>query len=256
MRFRPCIDLHKGKVKQIVGGSLNDDDTNTVQTNFETTRPARWYAKLYRRDQLLGGHVIQLGPGNKQAAQDALAAWPGGLQLGGAVTEDNAVSWIDAGASAVIVTSWVFHDGVIDLARLKRLCNKIGKNRLVLDLSSRRREDDYYIVTNRWQTFTREKITSALLDNLAGYCSQYLVHAVDVEGKCAGVELDLVKRLARWQEGLPITYAGGIHCMEDIHLIEELGKGRLDFTVGSALDIFGGTGLKYKNLVKTYFGNK
>lgn len=251
MRFRPCIDLHQGTVKQIVGGSLSDENAAVLQTNFEAQKPARWYANLYRGDQLTGGHVIQLGPGNENAARDALKAWPGGLQLGGGVTVENALDWLDAGAAAVIVTSWVFHDGQVDQERLERLSQTVGPQKLVLDLSCRRRDDGYYIVTNRWQTFTREKITPRLLDRLSHHCFEYLVHAVDVEGRCRGIETDLVALLAQW-DGLPVTYAGGIHSMEDIHTIQRLGRGRIDFTVGSALDIFGGQGLRYAELARSY----
>jgi phosphoribosylformimino-5-aminoimidazole carboxamide ribotide isomerase len=251
MRFRPCIDLHQGKVKQIVGGSLSDEDSAVLKTNFEAQKPASWYADLYRRDRLTGGHVIQLGPGNETAARDALKAWPGGLQLGGGVTGDNALNWLDVGAAAVIVTSWVFHDGQVDQERLEHLSGIVGPQRLVLDLSCRRRGDGYYIVTNRWQTFTREKITPQLLDRLSRYCFEYLIHAVDVEGRCRGIEADLVALLAQW-DGLPITYAGGIHAEEDIHTIQRMGRGHIDFTVGSALDIFGGHGLCYEDLVRGY----
>lgn len=251
MRFRPCIDLHQGKVKQIVGGTLSEGDTAALRTNFEADVPAEWFARLYRRDGLDGGHVIQLGPGNEEAARSALAAYPGGLQLGGGVTLDNAVDWLDAGAAAVIVTSWVFHDGSVDEARLDRLRRRIGARRLVLDLSCRRRDNDYYIVTNRWQTFTRERVTPALLDRLAASCGEYLIHAVDVEGKCQGIETDLVTLLGRWA-GRPVTYAGGIRSEADLHAIAELGRGVIDFTVGSALDIFGGNGLQYADLARRY----
>jgi phosphoribosylformimino-5-aminoimidazole carboxamide ribotide isomerase len=251
MKFRPCIDLHNGKVKQIVGGTLSDQSGTELKTNYEADRSAKWYAQLYRQDRLAGGHVIQLGPGNDQAAMAALAVWPGGLQLGGGVTIDNAPAWIDAGASAVIVTSWVFHGGKVDYARLKRLSQAIGRGRLVLDLSCRRREDAYHIVTDRWQTFTREPVTTRLLDQLSKYCAEYLIHAVDVEGKCQGIEIPLVELLGGWA-GLPTTYAGGICTQNDIDTIARLGGGAIDFTVGSALDIFGGTGLQYQELAKRY----
>jgi phosphoribosylformimino-5-aminoimidazole carboxamide ribotide isomerase len=251
MRFRPCIDLHQGKVKQIVGGTLSDIDDHRLQTNFEAEKPSAWYAALYRRDQLEGGHIIQLGAGNRSAAAAALKAWPQGMQIGGGVNVDNAAQWLDAGAAAVIVTSWVFHDGVVDKDRLKRLLKLVGPHRLVLDLSCRRREDGYYIVTNRWQTFTQERITRRLLDDLSQYCSEYLIHAVDVEGKCRGIERPLVEVLGKWAQ-IPITYAGGIHSMEDIQTIEQLGNGDIDFTVGSALDIFGGDALRYVDLARTY----
>ncbi|MBI9082799.1 MAG: phosphoribosylformimino-5-aminoimidazole carboxamide ribotide isomerase [Desulfobacterales bacterium] len=251
MRFRPCIDLHDGKVKQIVGGSLSDDDDNTLKTNFTTDRSAASFAERYRQDGLTGGHIIQLGPGNKVAAESALAAWPQGMQVGGGVNVDNAQDWLDAGAAAVIITSWVFHDGRIDMNRLKRLVDRIGSNRLVLDLSCRKRDDDYVVVTDRWQTFTQEMVNIELLDRLAGFCFEFLIHAVDVEGRCRGIERPLVEKLGRWQ-GLPVTYAGGIHTMEDIRTIETLGRGRIDFTVGSALDIFGGSGLAYDDLARRF----
>ena len=251
MQFRPCIDLHQGKVKQIVGGTLSDADDDAVQTNFEAHRPAQWYATLYRNDHLTGGHVIQLGPGNRSAARAALAAWPGGLQLGGGVTIDNAAAWIDAGAAAVIVTSWIFYDGIVNENRLTRLSTQIGPQRLVLDLSCRRRGDDYFIVTDRWQTFTREPITPALLDRLSSFCSEFLVHGVDVEGRCAGIETPLVEMLGTWGQ-LPVTYAGGIASMQDVESVHRLGRSHVDFTVGSALDLFGGRGLAYDALVRQY----
>jgi phosphoribosylformimino-5-aminoimidazole carboxamide ribotide isomerase len=253
MRFRPCIDLHQGVVKQIVGSTLDDADTAALTTNFEARKPASWFAKQYRRDGLTGGHVICLGPGNSSAAREALAAWPGGLQVGGGVNLENAAEWLDAGAAAVIVTSWVFHDGVLDRDRLTALSKTVGPRRLVLDLSCRAREGAYYIVTDRWQRFTQEKICPQLLADLATYCGEYLVHAVDVEGKCAGIETDLVALLARWSEQ-PITYAGGVHSQADLDHIETIGRGRIDFTVGSALDIFGGSGFAYQDLVTRYGG--
>ncbi len=251
MRFRPCIDLHNGRVKQIVGGTLSDAPGRGPRTNFEADQPAEWFAALYRRDNLSGGHVIQLGPGNEAAARAALGAWPGGLQIGGGITIDNAAQWIDAGAQAVIVTSWVFHRGSIDRTRLAALTRRVGRERLVLDLSCRRKDDGYYIVTDRWQTFTQERVQPALLDALAGYCAEYLIHAVDVEGLCRGIESELVHFLGSW-EGLPITYAGGIRSLADLEEIERLGGGRIDFTVGSALDIFGGSGLSYAELVRRF----
>jgi phosphoribosylformimino-5-aminoimidazole carboxamide ribotide isomerase len=251
MLFRPCIDLHQGKVKQIVGGTLSDQNEGALQTNFEARKPAQWYARRYRRDNLIGGHVIQLGPGNEAAATAALSAWPEGLQIGGGVTVDNAAQWLDAGASAVIVTSWVFHGGKVDQGRLDQLVRAIGRERLVLDLSCRRRGDAYYIVTDRWQTFTRERIGFDLLDQLSHCCAEYLIHAVDVEGKCQGIETELVALLGQWA-GLPVTYAGGVHSQDDIQTIATLGRGRIDFTVGSALDIFGGQGLRYEELARKF----
>ncbi len=251
MRFRPCIDLHGGVVKQIVGATLTDGPSDAPQTNFQSSRPAEWFADRYRRDRLTGGHVIQLGPGNADAARAALTRYPGGLQVGGGIDADNAAAWLNAGASHVIVTSWVFTGGRIRMSRLAALTRRIGRSRLVLDLSCRRRGDDYYVATDRWQTFTDEAVTHELLDRLAGYCDEFLIHAVDVEGRCAGIETSLAAYLGRW-EGLPITYAGGISSQADIDQIETLGRGRIDFTVGSALDIFGGTGLEYAELAKRY----
>jgi len=251
MRFRPCIDLHGGIVKQIVGATLSDTSNDQLETNYQSQRSSVWFANRYRQDHLTGGHVIQLGPGNADAAQAALSAWPGGLQVGGGIHADNAGQWLDAGASHVIVTSWVFNEGRIHMARLEELVKKIGKSRLVLDLSCRRRGDAYLIATNRWQTFTDEAVTYALMDHLSHYCDEFLIHAVDVEGRCAGIETDLVAYLGGWQ-GIPVTYAGGISGQADIDQIEVLGKGRIDFTVGSALDIFGGKGMRYADLARRY----
>lgn len=253
MRFRPCIDLHDGVVKQIIGATLTDAGTDLPKTHFKAEKPAGWFADLYRRDNLTGGHVIQLGPNNAEAARSALSHWPGGLQVGGGVDADNAEQWLDAGASHVIVTSWVFFGGRIHMARLKRLSGRIGKSRLVLDLSCRRRGDAYLVATDRWQTFTDEAVTYRMMDRLGGYCDEFLIHAVDVEGRCAGIETDLVAYLGRWQ-GLPVTYAGGIAGQQDIDRIESLGGGSIDFTVGSALDIFGGSGLRYADLARRYGG--
>lgn len=249
MRFRPCIDLHQGVVKQIVGSTLSD--AAAPETNFEAEKPSSYFADLYRRDNLTGGHIIQLGPGNETAALSALSAWPDGMQIGGGISADNARSFVEKGASAVIVTSWVFHDGHVDYQRLERLVDAVGKERLVLDLSCRRQGDHYKIVTNRWQTFTDEIISEKLLDHLSGYCHEFLIHAVDVEGMCQGIETPLVALLGGWA-GIPVTYAGGIRSMADIDAIGEMGGGNIDFTVGSALDIFGGTQLAYSDLAARF----
>ena len=248
MRFRPCIDLHRGQVKQIVGSTFSDDEPGRIATNFASPNPASWFAARYRRDGLSGGHVIMLGPGNEEAAEGALRAFPGGLQLGGGVNEENAGRWLDAGASAVVVTSHVFREGRVDEERLARLEGRVGRERLVLDLSCRKRDGRYWVVTDRWQRFTAVEISPANLSRLAASCAEFLIHAADVEGRCEGVETDLVALLGGW-EGIPVTYAGGIRNRDDIDLIRTLGRGRLDFTVGSALDIFGGTGLAYDELV-------
>lgn len=249
MKFRPCIDLHDGKVKQIVGSTLNDEHPEQLRTNFTATQPASWFAELYRRDNLTGGHIIKLGPGNDEAALSALAAWPGGLQIGGAITADNGRYWLDHGASHVIVTSYVFRDGMIDEERLRQLVQAVGRERLVLDLSCRRRGDHYYIVTDRWQRFTQVAISEEVLAHFAELCAEFLIHAADVEGQCQGVEQDLIEKLAAWSP-IPATYAGGVRNIADLELIRDLGRGRLDATVGSALDIFGGTEMTYAEAVR------
>ncbi len=249
MQLRPCIDLHGGMVKQIVGSTLVDDHPDAVTTNFVAEKPPSWFAALYRADNLTGGHIIKLGPGNDLAAEEALGAWPGGMQLGGGITAENAGQWLDKGASEVIVTSYVFRDGLIDSARLDKLVAAIGRKRLVLDLSCRKKDDQYYIVTDRWQKFTNVAISPEVLENLAKCCGEFLIHAADVEGKCSGIEKSLVEKLAVWTP-IPTTYAGGIRDVGDLQVIWEVGKGRLDCTVGSALDIFGGTSLTYKDAVQ------
>lgn len=245
--FRPCIDLRNGQVVQIVGGSLSDSGEG-VRTNFVAEQPPRWFAELYRRDRLTGGHVIALGPGNEAAAREALGAWPGGLQYGGGVTADNAPGWLDAGASLVIVTSWVFRDGRLDWDRLAELVRRIGRERLVLDLSCRRRGDDYFVVTDRWQKFTDLKLGPETFTTLARHCAEFLVHAVDVEGLCRGIDGELVAQLAEWSP-LPTTYAGGAKSLDDLATVQRLGQGRVDLTIGSALDIFGGSGVRYADAV-------
>lgn len=244
--FRPCIDLHEGRVKQIVGGTLSDC-AEGPQTNFVSDRPASWYAELYRKDDLRGGHVIQLGSRNETAAREALAGFPGGLQLGGGVNADNAAGWIDAGASHVIVTSWVFREGRLDADRLAMLVKTIGRERLVLDLSCRQRDGQYWVVTDRWQNFTEMTVNEATLKTLAASCAEYLVHAVDVEGQQTGIDLALVQTLAA-HSPLPVTYAGGANSLADLEAVQQASAGRVHLTIGSALDIFGGD-LKYTDCV-------
>jgi phosphoribosylformimino-5-aminoimidazole carboxamide ribotide isomerase len=239
--------LHEGKVKQIVGGTLGAGQDG-LRTNFVSDRPAAWYAELYKRDGLKGGHVIMLGPGNDSPAREALAAYPGGLQIGGGINAENAQDWLDAGASHVIVTSWVFREGRIDRGRLNELLKRIGKERLVLDLSCRRREDDYFVVTDRWQKFTDTTLSAKTLNDLANSCAEFLVHAVDVEGLCKGVDMNLVEKLGDWSP-IPITYAGGARSIEDLESVDLAGRGKVDLTIGSALDIFGGSGVCYADAV-------
>ena len=259
MKFRPCIDIHNGKVKQIVGGSLTDTG-DWAQTNFVAERPAQWFASRYREDGLTGGHVILLNPPasryfekTRHQAMEALSAFPGGLQIGGGIRPENAEDYLRAGASHVIVTSYVFAEGAIRWENLARLKETVGREKLVLDVSCRKRDDRYLIVTDRWQTFTDEEVTHELLDLLAEYCAEFLVHGVDVEGSCRGIDRELVKLLASWKKGVthPVTYAGGISSEKDIRILGEASGGRIDFTVGSALDLFGGT-LGYDVLRQRY----
>lgn len=249
MEFRPCIDIHNGQVKQIVGSSLEDQD-DQARENFVAVKDARYYAQLYRENGLKGGHIVLLNPASspyyeadRTQALLALAAYPGGLQIGGGVDADNAAAYIEAGASHVIVTSYVFQDGRINMEHLDKICMAVGKQHLVLDLSCRMKDGCYYIVTDRWQMFTEEKVDDSTLDMLTDYCDEFLIHAVDVEGKRQGIEQRLVRQLGEWC-GSPgrkvITYAGGVHSYEDIDLLRGLGSGKINVTVGSALDIFGG----------------
>ncbi len=248
MKFRPCIDLHGGRVKQIVGSTLSDGGERELRTNFASEYPSSYYAAMYRRDRLPGGHVIMLGPGNETAAVEALRAYPGGLQIGGGIEAANADYWLEQGASAVIVTSYVFKDGQIHFDRLQELRQRVGKERLVLDLSCRKRGGSYVVVTDRWQKFTDFVLSSESLGELAAYCCEFLVHAVDVEGKCAGIDTGLAADLGAWAT-IPTTYAGGVRSLSDLYLAKEAGRNRLDVTIGSALDIFGGSGVSYREAV-------
>ena len=246
--FRPCIDLHEGKVKQIVGGTLSTDP-GALRTRFISPHPAAWYAELYRRDGLAGGHVILLGPGNEREARNALRAYPGGLQLGGGVTLANARDWLEAGATQVIVTSWVFNGGEVHQERLQELSRAIGREKLVLDLSCRKRNEAYTVVTDRWQKFTNVSVSRENLQALSKWCAEFLVHAVDVEGLCQGIDQELVALLAKWSP-IPVTYAGGARSLIDLETVTRLSDGRVDLTIGSALDIFGGSGVRYEDAVE------
>lgn len=245
--FRPCIDLHEGRVKQIVGGSLRDEGPGP-ETNFVAEADAADFAERYRADRLPGGHVIQLGPGNEAAARRALAAYPGGLQLGGGVDLDGAGSWLDAGASHVIVTSWLFEGGALSVERVRALAARIGPERLVIDLSCRRVGDGWRVATNRWQTVTDTPVDAATFERLAAYCDGFLVHAADVEGRCEGIDHALVEVLGRVCP-LPCTYAGGGRDIADLQTVADLSAGRVDLTFGSALDLFGGTLVAYADCV-------
>ena len=248
MQFRPCIDLHNNQVKQIVGGSLRDDAVG-LRTNFESEFDSAYYAEMYKRDGLTGGHVIMLGPGNEEAALLALKTYPGGLQVGGGIKPDNARKYLEAGASQVIVTSYLIEDGEISRRRLDALMQVVTPEELVIDLSCRKTPNgEYLVVFDRWQKFTSQKIDRATLEMLSQFCSEFLIHAVDMEGKMSGVDADLVKKLAA-ESPLPCVYAGGVSSYEDIDLIASCGQNRVDYTVGSALDIFGGH-LSYRKLAE------
>lgn len=258
MRFRPCIDIHNGKVKQIVGGSLcdikTDDKFSYADENFVSEKNADYFAELYKSYGLFGGHIILL---NKQGTDEynydlkqaelALKTFSGGLQIGGGITAENALDFINMGASHIIVTSYVFKDGNVNMENLKALVDTVGKNKIVLDLSCRKRDGKYFIVTDRWQKFTDVEVTSEAFNELYKYCDEFLVHAVDVEGKSSGIDTELLEilsasaeKLSKKQSRSIITYAGGISSIDDINLIDKIGNGRIDFTIGSALDLFGG----------------
>lgn len=245
-QFRPCIDLHQGQVKQIVGGSLNDEGADT---NFVSEYSSRYYAELYRKHQLTGGHVIALGPGNQEAALEALSAWPGGLQFGGGVNADNAASYLDAGASHVIVTSYLFEDGQFSWERLEAVKAVTGKERLILDLSCRKTAAGWNIATDRWQTVTELAVNAETLEKLSSHCAEFLIHAADVEGLQAGIDEDLVRLLGQ-SCPIPVTYAGGARSLEDLKRVHELSDGKVDLTIGSALDIFGGSGVTLEECIQ------
>lgn len=253
MRFRPCIDIHNGAVKQIIGGSLRDEVIKPSE-NFVSELNGDFYGRMYRESGLKGGHIILLNPAaspyydkDVEQARLALEAYPGGLQIGGGINPDNAGAFLDMGASHVIVTSYVFKNGQVNFNNLEKMVSSVGKNRLVLDLSCRKREDSYYIVTDRWQKFTDVELNASTLDMLAGYCEEYLIHAVDVEGKASGIEDELVKMLGTWGK-IPMTYAGGVGSFTHLENLRVLGRDRLDVTVGSALDIFGGS-MRYEDVI-------
>ena len=257
MQFRPCIDIHNGKVKQIVGGTLRDEG-DFARENFVSERPSSFYAEMFRADGLTGGHVILLNGKNspfygetRQAAREALGAYPGGLMVGGGITAENAKEWLDAGASHVIVTSYVFRDGRIDMENLRRLVQNAGREHVTLDLSCRKKDGQYFICTDRWQKFTDTALTEELLSELTSYSDEFLIHGIDVEGKGSGFDRELVQKLAGFAENndTPVTYAGGIRDMASLGELRELGRNRIHATVGSALDIYGGA-MSYAEAVR------
>lgn len=246
MQFRPCIDIHNGAVKQIVGGSLKDVG-NQAKENFVSKYNAAFYAKLYQKYQLKGGHIILLNnkeseyfEATKAQAIEALKAYPGGLMIGGGIDADNAMEYLEAGASHVIVTSYVFKNGDVNISNLKKLVNTVGKEHVVLDLSCRKIEGEYRIMTDRWQKASNVILNHGTLNYFKDYCDEFLIHAVDVEGKNGGIEEELVMMLGDWAK-IPMTYAGGVHNFYDLELLRGLGRGKIDVTIGSALDLFGGS---------------
>lgn len=258
MEFRPCIDIHNGKVKQIVGGTLKDQGDMAAE-NFVSEQDAPFYAKLYQSYGIRGGHIILLNgkdsphyEATKLQALAALQVYPGGLQVGGGITAENAHEFLRAGASHVIVTSYVFRDGKVDYERLEKLVQAVGKEHLVLDLSCRKKDGAYYIVTDRWQKFTEERVTVELLDRLYQYADEFLIHAVDVEGKASGIERELVELLGSWNR-IPVTYAGGIGSFQNLEELAEWGQHHLNYTIGSALDLFDGN-MKFEDVLE--FGKK
>ena len=253
MEFRPCIDIHNGKVKQIVGGTLRDEG-DAARENYVSEKNAAWYAKLYREMGLANGHIILLNPPSSSyyeatlaQAREALAAWPQGMQIGGGVTAENAAGFLEAGASHVIVTSYVLRDGRSGWDRPGKRSVSVGKDHLVLDLSCRKKDGRYYIVTDRWQKFTEMEVSRETLRRLEPWCSEFLIHAADVEGKASGVERDLVRILAEHAR-IPVTYAGGVGSYEDLRWLADTGNGRIHVTVGSALDLFGGP-LEFRKVI-------
>ncbi|MCQ2082218.1 MAG: phosphoribosylformimino-5-aminoimidazole carboxamide ribotide isomerase [Lachnospiraceae bacterium] len=252
MKFRPCIDIHNGEVKQIVGGSLLDEG-NKATENFVSKQDAAYFSRLYADNDLKGGHVILLNPSGseyyektKEQALLALRENPGFLQIGGGINADNAKEFLEAGASHVIVTSYVFKDGRLNWEALQNMVSAVGKDKLVLDLSCRKKGDSYYIVTDRWQKFTEFVLSKELICELSSSCDEFLVHATDVEGLSRGIEENVASILK--DSPIPVTYAGGVHSFEDLDKLRELGNNRVDVTIGSALDIFGGS-MKFEDVL-------
>ncbi|KAF2866516.1 hypothetical protein BDV95DRAFT_504833 [Massariosphaeria phaeospora] len=249
-RFRPCIDLHAGSVKQIVGGTLSTTAADTLKTNFTSSHPAAYYAELYKKHGLAGAHVIMLGPGNDEAAREALSAWRGGMQVGGGITEKNAAEWIQRGAEKIIITSYLFPSSTFSPDHLNAVLAALGndKSKLVIDLSCRRKDDKWFVATNKWQTITDFELNQASISLLEPNCSEFLIHAADVEGLQRGIDHELVSKLGEWCR-IPVTYAGGGRSIDDLELVKRLSGGKVNLTIGSALDIFGGEGVRFEDCV-------
>ncbi|KAJ5038220.1 uncharacterized protein L3040_007087 [Drepanopeziza brunnea f. sp. 'multigermtubi'] len=249
-RFRPCIDLHSGQVKQIVGGTLTTTSED-LKTNYVSKLPAGHFAQLYKDHDLEGAHVIMLGPGNEEAAKEALAVWKGGLQVGGGINDKNAAQWIEWGADKVIITSFLFPGGKFSQQHLDSVLTALGgdKEKLVIDLSCRKKGDTWFVAMNKWQTITDMEVNEASIQSLEGYCSEFLIHAADNEGLQKGVDEELVRKLAQWCS-IPVTYAGGGRHLQDLDHVKSLSGTRVDLTIGSALDIFGGSGVTFEECVE------
>ncbi|KAL4890458.1 hypothetical protein BDV59DRAFT_204415 [Aspergillus ambiguus] len=249
-KFRPCIDLHSGQVKQIVGGTLSNDAAD-LKTNYVSKLPASHYAGLYQKHGLRGGHVVMLGPGNDAAAKESLSTWPGGLQVAGGITDKNAQYWIDQGAEKVIITSFLFPEGKFSRERLEAVLAALGgdRSKLVLDLSCRRKDNTWFVAMNRWQTITEMEINQESISMLEPYCSEFLIHAADVEGLQQGIDEELVSKLAQWCS-IPVTYAGGARSLQDLEKVHASSQGKIDLTIGSALDIFGGSGVTFDECIR------
>ncbi|KAE8331851.1 hypothetical protein BDV39DRAFT_167674 [Aspergillus sergii] len=249
-KFRPCIDLHSGQVKQIVGGTLSNVPAD-LKTNYVSKLPASHYAELYQRHDLRGGHVVMLGSGNDAAAKEALSSWPSGLQVAGGITDKNAQYWIDQGAEKVIITSFLFPEGKFSLERLKAVLSALGgdRSKLVLDLSCRKKDNTWFVAMNRWQTITEMEINQESISLLEPYCSEFLIHAADVEGLQQGIDGELVSKLSEWCS-IPVTYAGGARSLEDLEKVHSSSRGKVDLTIGSALDIFGGSGVTFDECIQ------
>ncbi|KAF2755976.1 Phosphoribosylformimino-5-aminoimidazole carboxamide ribotide isomerase [Pseudovirgaria hyperparasitica] len=250
-RFRPCIDLHAGSVKQIVGGTLSPSTPSTLRTNHISPHPARHFAQLYKAHDLRGAHIIMLGPGNEAAAREALDTWPGGLQVGGGINDGNAASWIAWGAEKVILTSHLFPNGTFSQARLDSVLRALDNDthKLVIDLSCRRRGSTWFVATDKWQTVTDMELNQETISHLQPHCSEFLIHAADNEGLQSGIDSALVQKLARWCD-IPVTYAGGGRSIADLELVRTLSGGKVDLTIGSALDVFGGAGVRFEECVR------
>ncbi|KAF7897401.1 hypothetical protein EAF00_005629 [Botryotinia globosa] len=249
-KFRPCIDLHSGQVKQIVGGTLTTASSD-LKTNYVSKLPAGHFAKLYKDNDLAGAHVIMLGPGNEEAAKQAVGEWKNGLQVGGGITDENAKQWIEWGAERVIITSFLFPNGKFSQERLNSVLESLGgdKEKLVIDLSCRKRDDTWFVAMNKWQTITDMEVNEASIKSLEPYCSEFLIHAADNEGLQKGIDEQLVEKLAQWCS-IPVTYAGGGRNLQDLDNVKRLSGGKVDLTIGSALDVFGGSGVTFDECVQ------